>query len=581
LSGEANSIRPELYRYLMTFLVGLENGLGKGYARMSSNGISNLLPNIIYYYRYNIIEPIHGAVNNTLSVIMWVRRFENDYKFKILIDLKLATKIESWYEVLVANKYRYICGKDFCDRIVIVTSDDDPFDLGYRLGLEFREMIQDLRRASSRDERLKWVLGIEVLRILMINDIAIDRNSPFKEKTVYIDKLYDQISDEDRAILMDYISELISAKVFHFITPYERISRIIGQSIGQEIYGTSLLIHLIEKGEVRLRRDGLYVKGKKIKPLDFGMNGVFIDRDHWKRIYARYIWFHIKYRYYGKILDELVEYGYDPVDAGELILKAILYSRRDKNWNLADEMLRFSFIKIRGRDGKQVDLIEEIVRRRPALASIILSKVVESEFISPQAMEILMNKIGDHIPDKEKIDMLNKFFIKALKMITSDSGVSRDKIPWFNIVGAVVKSIPRLRNAIFHSSGWKTTAIMKDGGRMCIPLYLESKGGGIGGIFGLYYYDEDYGEVLVPIKVSDIDIIRRMGKKDIEKIWGEMKELLIDPEASDLVELVELREGIKIPIVDMFNALMPLSSDMIESIKTLAKKLPIAAIRVS
>lgn len=55
-----------------------------------------------------------------------------------------------------------------------------------------------------------------------------------------------------------------------------------------------------------------------------------------------------------------------------------------------------------------------------------------------------------------------------------------------------------------------------------------------------------------------------------------MKKLLIDPEASALVELVELREDIKIPIINIYDSPTPLSSDMIEIIKTLAKKLPIA-----
>jgi hypothetical protein len=423
------------------------------------------------------------------------------------------------------------------------------------------------------------VLGIEVLRILMVNDIAMDRNSPLAKKAENIDKLYDQISNEDRAIFEDYMVMLGSAGVYHTIAPYNAIFSISDPSK----YGASLLRHLIEKGEIRLRRDGLYVKGRKIEPLDFGENGVLIGRDHWKRIYARYVWLHIKYRYYGKILDELAEYGYDPVDAGELILTVILYNNdiRDRDWNPANEVMRFSFIKIRGRDGKQVDLIEEIVRRRPDLISIIINNVVESEPLSPMAIDYIMRKIGDYIPDKEKITMLNKLFIKALKMIASDSGVSRDKIPWFSIVSIVAKSIPRLKNAIYHSSGWKTMTLMRDGGRMCIPLYLESRGGSIGGIFGLYYYDEDYGEVLVPIKLSDIDIIRRMGKKDIEKIWSEMKKLLTDPEASVLVELIELREGIKIPIIDMFDTVIPLSDDMVKMIKTLAKKLPIAAIRVS
>ncbi|MEM2472895.1 MAG: hypothetical protein QXQ96_10355 [Sulfolobales archaeon] len=404
MSGEASPINTKLHRYLMTFLRGFESGLGKKYTRISSDDIPILSPDL-YYYEYNIAEPIHGAVDNTLSVHMRVYDFEDDYEIEIFIDLKLATKIESSYEVLVASKYRYICVEDFCSKIAKATSDDDPFNLGYKLGSEFREMIQDLRRASSnKDERLKWVLGIEVLRILMINDIALDRNSPLVKKAEYIDKLYDQISDKDRAIFEDYMAKLGSYGVYHTIAHYDAIFDMPDPSK----YGTSLLKHLIEKGEIRLRRDGLYVKGKKIEPLDFGKIGVFISRDYWMRIYARYVWLHIKYRYYRKILDELAEYGYDPVDAGELILLTILHSKADRDWNPADELLIFSFMKIRGRDGKQVDLIEEVVRRRPNLASMIIGKIVESEFIIPQAMETLMKKIGDYIPDKEKIDMLNR-----------------------------------------------------------------------------------------------------------------------------------------------------------------------------
>jgi hypothetical protein len=577
LSGEAELLHPKLQRYFENFLHGFESGLGKGYTRISSDDISILSPDL-YYYRYDITEPIHRTENSILSFHMRVYQEKDDYEIKILIGLKLATKIESWYEVLVANKYRYICIEDFCGKIVKTTPDDDPFDLGYRLGSEFREMIRDLRRASSRDERLKWVLGIEVLRILMVNDIAMNRNSPLVKIAEYIDRLYGQISDEDRAIFEDYMAMLGSAGVYHKMALYNAIINTSDPSK----YGTSLLTHLIEKGEIRLRRDGLYVKGRKIEPLYFGKNGVFIGRDHWRRIYARYIWLHIKYRYYGKLLDELTEYGYDPVDAGRMILLTILYNKdmRDRDWNLANEVMRFSFIKIRGRDGGQVDLVVEIVRRRPDLASIIINKVVESEPLSPMAIDYLMRKIGDYVSEKEKIAMLNKLFIKALNMIASDSGVSREKIPWFSMV-SIVKSIPRLRNAIYHSSGWKTMVLMMDGGRMCIPLYLESRGGSIGGIFGFYYYDDDYGDVLVPIKIDDIDIIGKMSEQDIEKIWSEMKKLLINPQSSALVELVELREDIKIPIIDMFSTAMPLSDDMVRKIRMLAKNIPIAAVRVS
>lgn len=53
MSGETNPTHPELHRYLMTFLRGFEIGLEKGYTRISSDGISNLPPDI-YYYEYNI-----------------------------------------------------------------------------------------------------------------------------------------------------------------------------------------------------------------------------------------------------------------------------------------------------------------------------------------------------------------------------------------------------------------------------------------------------------------------------------------------------------------------------------------------
>ena len=649
MSEEANSISQELHRYFMTFLRGFESGLEKGYtAKMSSDDIVCLFPNFCHY-RYIITEPIREAVNNMLSIYIRIYDSKDDHKFKIVINLEPETMIKSWYEFLVASKYGYEYGrdvyfnnvKDFYRKAVKATFDDDPFDLGYRLGSELREMIQDLRGANNRDERLKWVLGIEVLRILMINDIATNKNSPLAMKIEYIDRLDSLISNEDRVIFENYMAMLRSAGVHHSIAHYIDILAKLDPSK----YGIDLLRHLIEKGEIRLRRDGLYVKGKKVEPPDFSTNdartdrdlwkmihttkkdlyvrgrkidpltfiksdalidrdlwktnlydmgkkigsliirtnGVLTDRNFWERIYTRYVLLHIKYGYYEKILNELIEYGYDPVDAGRVILQTILYNKdiRDRDWNLADEVMRFSSIKIRGRDGKQVDLIEEIIKRRPDLVSMIINKVVENEPISPMAIDYLMRKIGDYVSEKEKIAMLNKHFIKALKMITSDSGVSRDKIPWFSIVSIVAKYIPRLENAIYYSSGWKTIALMRDGDGMCIPLYLESRGGSIGGIFGLYYYDEDYGEVLVPIKLDDIDIIGRMSKKDIEKIWREMKELFIDPEASDLVELVELREGIKIPITNIYDLPMPLSSDMIEALKTLAKKLPIAAIRVS